>query len=109
MARTRALSKASKQEVTEQPLTTKVTHGTPYQLDPAQVERAAVALVAHMKKHKQEKEAAAEKKNLAADEDDVEGLDDPIFLNVSTKQHVHNTSRLKPTAWYAPRISEVFA
>lgn len=99
MARSKAVVKSDskKEKAGDAPLTTKVSHGTPYQLDPAQVERAATALVAHMKKRAEEKEEKAGKKNLAADEDEAEDQDDPIFLSVSTKQHVHNTSRLKPT------------
>ncbi|KAF1952353.1 ribosomal protein L1 [Byssothecium circinans] len=95
MARSKTITK--KEVAVEAPLTTRVSHGSPYQLDPAQVERAATALVAHMKKHAQSKEETAGKKSLAADEDETEDHDDPIFLNVTTKQHVHDTSRLKPT------------
>ncbi|PSN71277.1 ribosomal protein L1 [Corynespora cassiicola Philippines] len=78
------------------PLTTKAAQGSPYQLDAAQVERAATALVAHMKKHAEEKQEKG-KKSLTADEDDAEENDQPIFLSVSTKKHVHDTSKLKPT------------
>jgi ribosome biogenesis protein UTP30 len=82
----------------EAPLTTKAVPGTPYQLDPAQVERAANALVAHMKKHASAKqEVAATKDLLAGDDDEAEESDQPIFLSVSTKKHVNNTNRLKPT------------
>ncbi|KAF2639474.1 ribosomal protein L1 [Massarina eburnea CBS 473.64] len=91
-----AKSKTLVKKAEEAPLTTKAQNGSPYQLDPVQVERAATALVAHMKKHAQSKEETAGKKSLAADED-AEDHDDPIFLSVSTKQHVHDTSRLKPT------------
>jgi hypothetical protein len=96
MAKTRT---ASKQQVKAQeaPLTTKVANGTPYQLDPAQVERAATALVSHMKKHVEEKDQKEAIKNLADDEDEAEDNDQPIFLSVSTKKHVNNTNRLKPT------------
>ncbi|KAF2010419.1 ribosomal protein L1 [Aaosphaeria arxii CBS 175.79] len=80
----------------EAPLTSKVSNGTPYQLDPAQVERAATALIAHMKKHAQEKEEKASKKNLAADEDEPETSDAAIFLNLTTKQHVKDNNRLRP-------------
>lgn len=82
---------------TEAPLTTKTATGTPYQLDPAQVERAANALVAHMKKHAEGQDAEAPVKNLADDEDEAEQNDQPIFLNVTTKKHVNDTNRLKPT------------
>jgi hypothetical protein len=80
----------------EAPLTTKVANGTPYQLDPTQVERAAKALVSHMKKHAEEKDEKEAVKNLADDEDEAVDNDQPIFLSVSTKKHVSNTNRLKP-------------
>ncbi|KAF2849669.1 ribosomal protein L1 [Plenodomus tracheiphilus IPT5] len=95
MAKSKTLTKKVQKPV-EAPLTTKVVDGTPYQLDPAQVERAAKALVAHMKKHVSEKEEAAPVKNLAEDEDEPEANDDPIFLSISTKKHIHDTNRLKP-------------
>ncbi|KAK7181821.1 hypothetical protein DPSP01_002411 [Paraphaeosphaeria sporulosa] len=93
MAKSKAVAKAAPKQ--ENALATKKS-GSPYQLDPAQVERAAKGLIAHMKKHAQEKEDKADKKNLAADEDDAADQDQPIFLTVTTKQHVHDTSRLKP-------------
>jgi hypothetical protein len=110
MARSKQVTKKATKPA-EAPLTTKAASGTPYQLDPAQVERAANALVAHMKKHASAKqEVAATKDLLADDDDDVQENDQPIFLSVSTKKHVNNTNRLKPTKMlvcdekkYAPR------
>ena len=97
MAKSKTLTKKAEKPA-DAPLTTKVTNGTPYQLDPAQVERAAKALVAHMKKHVEEKEEAAPVKNLLADDEDEAGEnDEPIFLSVATKKHVSNTNNLKPT------------
>jgi ribosome biogenesis protein UTP30 len=96
MAKSRSVTKKETKAV-DAPLTTKVGNGTPYQLDPAQVERAAKALVSHMKKHVEEKDQTAAVKNLADDEDEAEDNDQPIFLSVSTKKHVSNTNRLKPT------------
>lgn len=99
MAKSKAVAKAApKQEIA---LATKKS-ASPYQLDPTQVERAAKGLVAHMKKHAQEKEDKADKKNLAADDDDAADQDHAIFLTVTTKQQVHDTSRLKPTKLYVP-------
>jgi ribosome biogenesis protein UTP30 len=95
MARSKQVTKKVEKKA-EAPLTTKKQNETPYQLDPAQVERAANALVAHMKKHKEEKEAVGTK-DLLADEDEAEENDQPIFLSVSTKKHVNNTNSLKPT------------
>ncbi|KAH7071930.1 ribosomal protein L1p/L10e family-domain-containing protein [Paraphoma chrysanthemicola] len=96
MAKSRSVTK-KEAKTADAPLTTKVANGTPYQLDPAQVERAAKALVSHMKKHVEEKDEQAAVKNLADDEDEAEDNDQPIFLSVSTKKHVSNTNRLKPT------------
>lgn len=106
MARAKAVAKSTPKEekAADAPLTTKASHGTPYQLDPAQVDRAATALVAHMKQHAQAKEEKTGKRNLAADEDEAEADDEPIFLSVSTKKHVHNTSRLKPTKLFVPPV-----
>ncbi|KAL1599858.1 proteasome-interacting protein cic1 [Paraconiothyrium brasiliense] len=94
MAKSKAVAKSAPKQ--ENALAAKKS-ASPYQLDPAQVERAAKGLIAHMKKHAQEKEDKADKKNLAADEDDAAEQDQAIFLTVTTKQHVHDTSRLKPT------------
>lgn len=85
-------------KVAEAPLTTKPTNGTPYQLDPSQVERAAKALVAHMKKHVEEKDEKAPVKNLADDEDEAESADQPIFLSVATKKQIGDSKSLKPIA-----------
>ncbi|KAL6708019.1 proteasome-interacting protein cic1 [Coniothyrium glycines] len=101
MAKSKALTKKT-DKATQAPLTTKAQDGTPYQLDPAQVERAAKALVAHMKKHAEGKDDTAPVMNLADDEDEAEDNDQPIFLNVSTKQHVNDTNRLKPTKLLLP-------
>jgi ribosome biogenesis protein UTP30 len=102
MAKTKSKTVAKKTEKVETPveapLTTKATNGSPYQLDPSQVERAAKALVAHMKKHVEEKEAEAPKKNLADDEDEAEENDQPIFLSLATKAQIGNTKSMKPVA-----------
>lgn len=84
------------------PLTKKVQNGSPYQLDPAQVQRAATALVKNMKQHAQTKEAEASKKNLLADADEeaTEETDAPIFLTLATKQHILDGNRLKPSRMY---------
>ncbi|KAF2279281.1 ribosomal protein L1 [Westerdykella ornata] len=80
------------------PLTTKVANGSPYQLDPAQVERAATALIKNMKQHAQEKQEIEGKKNLLADdEEEAEQTDVPIFLTLATKQHIKEETRLKPS------------
>ncbi|EUC32497.1 hypothetical protein COCCADRAFT_98580 [Bipolaris zeicola 26-R-13] len=101
MAKSTAVTKKT-EKATEAPLTTKPANGTPYQLDPAQVERAAKALVAHMKKHVEEKQEKAPTKSLAADEDDAEEIDEPIFLSLSTKKQIANTKSMKPIAIKLP-------
>lgn len=100
MAKSKQVTKKVEKKA-EAPLTTKKQNETPYQLDTAQVERAANALVAHMKKHKEEKEATGTK-DLMADEDEAEQADQPIFLSISTKKHVNNTNSLKPTKIVLP-------
>ena len=72
MAKSKQVTKKVEKKA-EAPLTTKKQNETPYQLDTAQVERAANALVAHMKKHKEEKEATGTK-DLMADEDEAESV-----------------------------------
>ncbi|KNG46854.1 ribosomal L1 domain-containing 1 [Stemphylium lycopersici] len=101
MAKSKTVTKKT-EKATEAPLTTKTANGTPYQLDPAQVERAAKALVAHMKKHVEQKQEEAPKKSLAADEDEPEEVDEPIFLSLSTKKQIGNTKSLKPVAIKLP-------
>ncbi|KAF2821141.1 ribosomal protein L1 [Ophiobolus disseminans] len=96
MAKSRSASK-NQEKAIEASLTTKVANGTPYQLNPTQVERAAKALVSHMKKHVEEKDEKAAVKNLADDEDEAEDNDQPIFLSLSTKKQLNNSKSLKPT------------
>jgi ribosome biogenesis protein UTP30 len=90
-----AVVKAAKDS--EGALTKKDANGSQYQLDPAQVERAATALVKNMKEHAKTTEEKADKKNLVADEDEPEQDDTPVFLNLVTKQHVKDQHRLKPS------------
>jgi ribosome biogenesis protein UTP30 len=51
-----------------------------------------------MKKHVEEKQQEAPKKSLAADEDEAEEVDEPIFLSLATKKQIGNTKSLKPVA-----------
>ncbi|KAF1850745.1 ribosomal protein L1 [Cucurbitaria berberidis CBS 394.84] len=102
MARRSKTATEKEAKVVEAPLTTKVANGTPYQLDPSQVERAAEALVAHMKKHVEAKGEDAPVQNLADDEDEAEENDQPVFLSVSTKKHISDSNRLKPTKIVLP-------
>ncbi|KAL4974255.1 ribosomal protein L1p/L10e family-domain-containing protein [Aspergillus desertorum] len=83
-------------------LTTKVAHGTPYQLDKNQVSRASTALLKHIKSKQSEREATATKKTLIPDNDsDVDAEDSPlhneaVWLVLTTKKHVVDKNRLKP-------------
>ncbi|KAJ5577699.1 uncharacterized protein N7459_006663 [Penicillium hispanicum] len=82
-------------------LTTKVTSGSPYQLDNPQVSKASSALLRHIKSNQDEKEKSATKKTLIGDNDDSEDEDTPthneaVWLILTTKKHVVDKNRLKP-------------
>ncbi|KAL4792816.1 ribosomal protein L1p/L10e family-domain-containing protein [Aspergillus venezuelensis] len=84
-------------------LTTKVTTGSPYQLDKSQVSRASTALLRHIKSKQTEREATATKKTLIGDNDsDSEGDEttplhnEAVWLVLTTKKHVVDKNRLKP-------------
>lgn len=83
-------------------LTTKVTSGSPYQLDKSQVTKASSALLRHIKSKQTEQEATATKKTLIGDNDsDSEAEDTPlhneaVWLVFTTKKHVVDKNRLKP-------------
>ncbi|OJD29319.1 electron transfer flavoprotein alpha-subunit [Diplodia corticola] len=75
---------------------------SPYQLDSAQALRAAKALTAHIKSSESTKTAASTKKNLLEDESSEDGdvaADGqvPVWLIVTTKKHIVDKKRLKPT------------
>ncbi len=96
MGKSKALTVHGEQAV-EPSSATQNTNVSPYQLDQGEVERAAKALVAHMKKDTEEKGTEAAVKNLADDEDEAEENEQPIFLSVSTKKHIHESNSLKPS------------
>ena len=79
------------------------TSQTPYRLDPEQTLRASKALLEHIRAETQRIQKSSLKKELFkpegddSDEDIAEGDDVPIWLNVSTKQHVVDRTRLKPS------------
>ncbi|RFU33743.1 hypothetical protein B7463_g2609, partial [Scytalidium lignicola] len=80
-------------------LTTKVSSGSPYQLDKSQTLKASKALLKHIKESEKEKEQVNGKKNLlAADDGDEEPEADltPIWLTLTTKKHITNETKLKP-------------
>ncbi|KAJ6159923.1 hypothetical protein N7497_004460 [Penicillium chrysogenum] len=81
-------------------LTSKVTSGSPYQLDKPQALKASTALLKHIKSTQQEQEKTATKKTLIGDDDsDDENSatkNEAIWLVLTTKQHVVDKNRLKP-------------
>ncbi|KAI9718616.1 MAG: hypothetical protein M1812_004067 [Candelaria pacifica] len=80
-------------------LTTKVTSGSPYQLDQSQTLKASGALLKHIKSDQAQKEVESKTKNLLAnaDEDsDGDEADVDIWLIISTKKHIVDKTRLKP-------------
>ncbi|KAL3437086.1 ribosomal protein L1p/L10e family-domain-containing protein [Aspergillus tetrazonus] len=81
-------------------LTTKVEHGTPYQLEKSQVSRASTALLKHIKSKQSEREATAAKKTLIGDNDsdaeDTPMHNEAVWLVLTTKKHVVDKNRLKP-------------
>ncbi|RAK97872.1 uncharacterized protein BO80DRAFT_504348 [Aspergillus ibericus CBS 121593] len=81
-------------------LTTKVTSGSPYQLDKSQVSRASSALLRHIKTKQEEKEKTSTKKTLIGDNDsddeDTPLHNEAVWLVLTTKKHVVDKNRLKP-------------
>ncbi|TKW55924.1 putative ribosome biogenesis protein C8F11.04 [Colletotrichum tanaceti] len=67
-------------------------------IDPEQTLKASKALLAHIKKAAKEKSQEPGKKNLLADLDDEEAniAQQPIWLTLTTKRHIADTTRLKP-------------
>ncbi|KAJ5709525.1 hypothetical protein N7493_009816 [Penicillium malachiteum] len=81
-------------------LTTKVTSGSPYQLDKPQVTKASSALLRHIKSNQEEKEKFATKKTLIGDNDsddeETPVNNEAVWLIMTTKKHVVDKNRLKP-------------
>ncbi|KAJ6004737.1 hypothetical protein N7540_012536 [Penicillium herquei] len=81
-------------------LTTKVTSGSPYQLDKPQVTKASSALLRHIKSNQEEKEKSATKKTLIGDNDsddeETPVNNEAVWLIMTTKKHVVDKNRLKP-------------
>ncbi|PKY05023.1 ribosomal protein L1 [Aspergillus campestris IBT 28561] len=88
--------------VSSSAVTTKVTTGSPYQLDQNQVSRASSALLRHIKTQQVDKEKTATKKTLIGDNDDDSDAEDiplnneAVWLVLTTKKHVVDKNRLKP-------------
>ncbi|KAI9870225.1 MAG: hypothetical protein M1823_008811, partial [Watsoniomyces obsoletus] len=85
------------------PATKDIASQTPYQLDPEQTLRASKALLEHVRSETQRIQQTASKKELFkadgsdSNEDALEGDEVPIWLTLSTKQHVVDRNRLKPS------------
>ncbi|KAJ5665407.1 uncharacterized protein N7477_007855 [Penicillium maclennaniae] len=81
-------------------LTSKVSTGSPYQLDPPQVVKASSALLRHIKSNQEAKEKSATKKTLIGDNDsddeETPVNNEAIWLILTTKKHVVDKNRLKP-------------
>ena len=91
-------------------LTAPAATGSRYQLDLAQVQKASTALLAHIKSVSKEKALLSGKQDLFAPtattsltsssvvDDDVD--DSPVWLVLTTKKHVTDKTRLKPTKMF---------
>jgi ribosome biogenesis protein UTP30 len=81
---------------------------TPYQLDPEQTLKASKALLEHLRKETERLQATASKKDLlkteTSESEDEESIDDstPIWLSLTTKQHIVDKNRLKPAKITVP-------
>jgi len=64
-------------------------------VDPEQILKASKALLAHIKKAAQSQDDAGAKKNLLADPEQPEA-ETPIWLTLTTKRHIKDTTRLQP-------------
>ncbi|KAE9363585.1 ribosomal protein L1 [Stipitochalara longipes BDJ] len=81
-------------------LTVKAQNGSPYQLNHEQTLKASKALLTHIKSSDKEKTNAADKKSLIKDNSDSEEDQDssePIWLLLTTKKHLVDKKRLKPS------------
>ncbi|EXJ77099.1 hypothetical protein A1O3_10257 [Capronia epimyces CBS 606.96] len=82
--------------------------GTPYQLDPDQTLKASRALLQHVQAETKRIQEASSKTSLLAAEtsdpdDDVAGDGEaPIWLTLTTKQHIVDQTRLKPSKISVP-------
>ncbi|KAI9816166.1 MAG: hypothetical protein M1827_001767 [Pycnora praestabilis] len=81
----------------------KAGEGSPYRLDKTQVFKASSALLHHIKSHDKRKQDVSRSKNLLAnhgvdsDEEVAEEDEVPIWLTVTTKKHIVDKKRLKPS------------
>ncbi|KAN0104577.1 ribosomal protein L1 [Hyaloscypha variabilis] len=82
-------------------LTVKAQNGSPYQLNHEQTLKASKSLLTHIKLSEKEKRKVADKKSLIKDDADSEENEDsssePIWLLLTTKKHLVDQKRLKPS------------
>ncbi|KUJ17047.1 ribosomal protein L1 [Mollisia scopiformis] len=87
-------------------LTTKVEGDPPYQLNSEQTLKASKALLSHIQSSAAELTKSSGKQSLLPTEDDDEEADDslstPIWLTLTTKKHITDTKRLKPSRITVP-------
>lgn len=81
---------------------------SPYQLDPEQTLKASKALLEHLRKETERLQSSTEKKNLLqadgseSEDDENDGDKIPIWLSLTTKQHIVDKNRLKPAKISVP-------
>ncbi|KIW93631.1 uncharacterized protein Z519_06236 [Cladophialophora bantiana CBS 173.52] len=86
----------------------KLPQQTPYHLDPDQTLKASRALLQHIQAETKRLQQASSKKSLLApsnsdsEGDDADDAPAPIWLTVTTKQHIVDKNRLKPSKIAVP-------
>jgi ribosome biogenesis protein UTP30 len=68
-------------------------------VDPEQVQRAANALLKHMKESRAKLAAKSAKRSLD-DDNEIDPSSEPIWMILTTKKHVTDAKRLKPGRMY---------
>ncbi|KPI43538.1 putative ribosome biogenesis protein C8F11.04 [Cyphellophora attinorum] len=85
-----------------------VAFATPYQLDPEQTLKASQALLAHLRTETKKLQSSTTKRELLKTDDsesESEAADSeqaPIWLTLTTKQHIIDKNRLRPTKIAVP-------
>lgn len=79
---------------------------TPYQLNLDQTTKACKVLLRHISEARAKRDGASAKPNLLGNGDDEEtneaaGDEDPVWLIMTTKKHISDQQRLKPSKMYA--------
>lgn len=96
------------QEVAVAAPTTMTASKTPYQLNLDQTTTACRVLVKHISDQRKQRAQDSAKPNLLdgrdddQDDDQVSGVEEPIWLVLTTKKHIVDEQRLKPSKMSAP-------